>query len=140
MNLPTLEKLIEKFKISESNILGFVWSDDCSIDVRYFVIVYYTNDQNCLIKLTSGCDLFSSCTPSWDKKFIQKLQKTAKKQNKNELILHEDIFHSFINCKALFDQLFKLQAIRIQIKTNTSITEQTIVLPIKQIFTETSSF
>jgi hypothetical protein len=63
------------------------------------------------------------------------LQKTARKQNKNELIVHDDVFNSFINCKALFDQQFKLQAIQIQIKTNTSTTEQTIPLPIKHIFT-----
>jgi len=140
LNLPTLDKLIEKLKISESNILGFVWCDDCSMDVRYFVLVYYLNDENNLLKFTSGCDLSGFSSPSWDKDYVQSLQKKAKKENKSELIVHEEIFHSFINCKALFDQQFKLQAIQIKIKTNTSTTEQTIPLPIKQIFTQTASF
>jgi len=127
--------LIEKLNISESNILGFVWCDDCSIDVRYFSLIYYSNNENNLLQFSFGCDLSSCHLPSWDKQYVQKLQKTARKQNKNELIVHEDVFNSFINCKALFDQQFKLQAIQIKIKTNTSTTEQTIPLPIKHIFT-----
>jgi len=137
LNLPTLDKLIEKFNLSQSDILGFVWSDDCSIDIRYFILIYYLNN---LIKFTFGCDLSSFRSPSWDKQFVQTLQKTAKKQNKNELIVHEDVFDPFIKCKALFDQQFKLQAIIIKIITNTSTTEQTIPLPIKHIFTQTASF
>jgi len=140
LNLPTLEKLIEKLNISQSNVLAFVWSDDCSIDIRYFIIIYYLNNQENLLKFTFGCDLSSFRSPSWDKQFIQTLQKTARKQNKTELIVHENVFDPFINCKALFDQQFKLQAIQIKIKTNTSTTEQTIPLPIKHIFTQTASF
>ncbi len=140
MNLPTFDKLMNKFDLSESNILGFVWCDDCSIDIRYFLLIYYSNDEDILIKFCFGCDLSSYRRPSWNKQDIQTLQKTARKQNKNKLIVHEGVMDPFFHCTALFDQQFKFQAIQIQIQTKTSTIEQIIPLTIKNIFTETSSF
>jgi hypothetical protein len=131
---------MNKFNLSQSNILGFVSCDDCSIDVRYFLLISYSNDENNLIQFCFGCDLSSYCRPSWNKKDVQTLQKTARKQDKNQLIVHEGVMDPFFHCKALFDQQFKLKAIQIQIQTKTSTTEQIIPLPIKDIFSETSSF
>ncbi|CAF3814671.1 unnamed protein product [Rotaria sordida] len=134
LNLPTLEKLIDQLNICQSNILGFVSADDCLIEIRYFALVYYSNDENSFIKFSFGCDLSSRRSPSWDKQYVKNLQKKAKQEKKFELIVHENIFDPFIHCLALFDHCFRLQAIYIKIKTNTSITIQTISLPIQQIF------
>jgi hypothetical protein len=120
-----------KLNLAQSNILGFVWADHCSIDVRYFALIYYTNDDQPLLKFSFGCSLSSLCSSSWNQQFIKTLQKTAK----YELIVHQGVFDPFVDCVALFDEHFNLQGIRIKIKTNTSTTVQTIPLPIKQIFT-----
>ncbi|UJR29810.1 hypothetical protein I4U23_017354 [Adineta vaga] len=142
LNLPTLEKLIDKLHLSSSTILGFVSTDDCSIEIRYFVLIYSINDdeKNSFIKFTFGCDLSCFRSPTWDKQFIKTLQKRAKKEHRFELIVHEDIFDSFIHCLALFNENFKLHAIRITIKTKTSQTIQIIPLPIQQIFAEYDIF
>jgi hypothetical protein len=129
-----------KLNLAQSNILGFVWADDCSIDTRYFALIYHSNDDQSLLKFSFSCSLSSSHSPSWDKQYVKTLQKTAKQQRKHELIVHEGVFDPFVNCVALFDEYFKLQGIRIQIKTNTSKTIETIALPIQQIFTESQSF
>lgn len=131
---------MNKLNLSESNILGFVSCDDCSIDVRYFLLISYSNDEDNLIKFCFGCDLSSYRHPSWNKQDIQRLQKTARKQNKNQLIIHEGVMDPFFLCIALFDQQFKFQAIQIKIQTKTSTTEQIIPISIKNIFTESSSF
>jgi hypothetical protein len=131
---------MNKFNLSESNILGYVWCDDCLIDLRYFLLISYSNDEDARIQFCFGCDLSSYRRPSWTKRDIQTLQKTAKIQNKNQLIVHEDIMNPYFDCKALFDQQFKLNGIKINIQTKTSTIEQIIPLRIKEIFTEISSF
>ncbi|CAF5052930.1 unnamed protein product, partial [Rotaria sp. Silwood1] len=136
LNLPTLEKLIDKLNLSQKNILGFISADDCSIEIRYFVLIYYSNDKKSCIIFSFGCDFSSLRSPSWDKKYIKTLEKLAKQEKKSELIVHENVFDPFFYCQALFDHHFRLQAIRVTIKTNTSTTIQIIPLPIKQIFTE----
>lgn len=140
LNLPTLTKLMNKFHLSESNILGFVSADDCSIEIRYFVLISYSNENESFIKFSFGCDLSSLRSPTWDKQYVKTLQKTAKKDKKSQLIVHENVFDQFFHCIALFDKYFKLEAIQITIHTNTSTTIQTISLPIKQIFTEYQIF
>jgi hypothetical protein len=129
-----------KLNVAESNILGFVWADNCSIDTRYFALISYSDDDQPFVKFSFGCDVFSLRSPSWDKQFIKNLQKTAKKQGKHELIVHEGVFDPFVNCVALFDEHFRLQGIRIKIKTDTSVTIQTIPLPIEQIFRQSEYF
>ena len=139
LNLVTLDKVMTELKLIQSNILGFVWADDCSIDSRYFALVY-SDESQLLLKFSFGCDLSSLRSPSWDKQFVKTLQKTARQQRKHELMVHEGVFPPIIYCVALFDEYFKLQAIRIKIKTKTSTTIETIRLPIKQIFIESQSF
>ncbi|CAF2726054.1 unnamed protein product [Rotaria sp. Silwood2] len=137
LNLPTLKKLIDRLNISQSNILGFVSADDCLIEIRYFALVYYSNDdEKYSIQFSFGCDLYGLRSPLWDKQHIKELQKIAKQEKKSKLIVHEHVFDPFIHCLALFYNQYRLQAIKIKIKTNTSITIQTIPLPIKQIFNE----
>ncbi|CAF4474091.1 unnamed protein product, partial [Rotaria sp. Silwood2] len=137
LNLPTLKKLIDPLNISQSNILGFVSADDCLIEIRYFALVYYSNDdEKYSIQFSFGCDLYGLRSPLWDKQHIKELQKIAKQEKKSKLIVHEHVFNPFIHCLALFDNQYRLQAIKIKIKTNTSMTIQIIPLPIKQIFNE----
>ena len=131
---------MKKLNLSGSNILGFIWCDDCSIDVRYFLLIIHSNDDNSLIKFIFGCDLSSFRCPTWNRKDLRKLQRTAKEQNESELIVHEGVMDPFFRCKALFDQQFKLRAIRIEIQTKTSSIQQTVSLLIHNIFTETSFF
>jgi hypothetical protein len=140
LNLPTLKKLIDKLNLSELNVLGFVWTDDCSIEVRYFALIHHSNNDNSRIQFSFGCDLSSRRSPSWDLNYIQLLQKQAKQERKTELPVHEGVFDSFIQCLALFSDTFKLQGIRIKINTNTSTTIETIPLPIKEIFEESCTF
>jgi predicted transcriptional regulator len=140
LNLPTLKKLTEKFDLCQSNILGFVSADDCSIEIRYFALISYSNDNDPFVKFSFGCDLSSLRSPTWDKQYIKTLQKLAKRERKYQLIVHENVFDPFIHCIALFDKHFKVEAIQITIKTNTSTTIQTIPLPIQQIFTKYEIF
>ena len=131
---------MNRFNLSESNVLGFVWCDDCLFDIRYFLLISYSNDDETRIQFCFGCDLSSYRRPSWTKRDIQALQKTAKIENKSQLIVHDDVMNPYFDCKALFDQQFKLNGLQINIQTRTSTNEQIIPLPIKNIFTETLSF
>ncbi|CAF1239352.1 unnamed protein product [Adineta ricciae] len=135
--LPTQEKLIDKFRLSLLNVLGFVSADDCSTDIRYFAFIYHFNDPDTddpLIKFIFGCDLSGFRFSIWDKQKIKTLGKQAKKENRTELIVHEDIYSSIINCVALFDERSQLHGIRITIKTKTSQTVQIIPLRPDEIF------
>jgi len=141
LHLPTLDIVSRKFNVDQSNIIDFVSCDDCLNSVRYFLLIYFSNEKTeNELKFCFGCDLTLFYRPSWNKQFIRTLQKQAKKQNQFELIVHEDILSSFFICKTLFNQQFQLQAIQIQIRTQTSFIQQTIRLPLDLIFAQSISF
>jgi hypothetical protein len=71
-----------------------------------------------------------------EQKSIQTLQRTAREENKTEQDVYPHAFDSFIQCTALFDDRFKLQAVRIRLKSKTSRTEETVPLPIRAIFAD----
>ena len=130
---------MHRLNIAEENLVGFVWADDCSIDVRYFAMIYIPMDEQ-VIKFTFGCDLGSFRSPSWTKEFILVLQKAARKKDKKQLAVHEDVFQPFFNCFALFDEHSQLRAVQINIQTSTSKAQQTVPLPIQHLFEESQSF
>lgn len=130
-----MEKLIAKIKIEPSNILDYVYADDCNIDVRYFVLIHHALDsEQTRIIFSFGCDLIGLRSPSWNKEQVDILQKSVKQRNQTACIVHENVFDPFFRCIALFNHDFHLDAVQIEIKTTTSTTIKKVSLPIQMIF------
>ena len=71
---------MDKFGISKSNVLDFIWADDCLLEIRYFVLIFYINTGDNCLKFVFGCDLSLVYCPKWDKQFVQSLQIKSKKE------------------------------------------------------------
>lgn len=140
LNLPTLSKLTNKLRLSESSVLAFVSADDCSTEVRYFALISVAEDGEPRVKFTFGCDLSSQRSPTWTREEVKALQRTARQEKRSEMSVHTDVFDPFIRCFARFDHNFKLQGIQVNIQTTTSSTVEVIPLPLQRIFAQSETF
>ncbi|CAF0892504.1 unnamed protein product [Didymodactylos carnosus] len=128
LQLPTKEFLMTKCSIT--NIISYVYVDDCEDHSRRFVIIYL-NDES-ILTFAFGDSLHGLTPRYWDKSTIKKLQKQAKENGNTEIVL--DDWSSYGQYTALFDPItFILYAVRIELVSDTSKTEETVLLPLKQI-------
>ncbi|CAF1440379.1 unnamed protein product, partial [Rotaria sordida] len=127
--LPTKERIIEQFGYED--VIAFVYADDCEEDKRHWVAVYYEDKTK--LRFSFGDSLYGCTTQYLDTWLIKKLYNEAKKTASAEIVLNEwnDDCRTMT---ALFDQeTFILFGVRIELRTQTSKTIETILLPLDQI-------
>ncbi|UJR37736.1 hypothetical protein I4U23_030431 [Adineta vaga] len=127
----TAESFLKYNQSSIQNLVAFVYADDCEYDERIFIAIYIDNEHHLVIK--SG----HSYSISLDKKAIRTMEYNAKQTNTTE-VSFDSIYYQYETQEkkaiALFDsQTFMLYAVRLEISTKTSKTEQTILLPLEEI-------
>jgi len=127
--LPTKERIAKQFGYED--IIAFVYADDCNKDERYWVAVYYEDKSK--LRFSFGHSLSSSETKYLDTWLIRKFCNEAKKSGLTEIVLTE-WNHDWRTMTALFDkETFILFGVRVELKTNTSKTIETILLPLDKI-------
>lgn len=129
LDLPTKEKVKEKFDFED--LIAFVYADDCDQQERYWVAVYYEDKSK--LRVSFGDSLHGCETRYVDTWLIKKFCNEAKKSASSEIVLTE-WNHTWRKMTALFDRkTFVLLGIRIELKTETSKTIETILLPLDKI-------
>ena len=127
--LPTKERLIKNFDWKD--VIAFVYADDCNKDERYWVSVHYEDKSE--LRFNLGDDLSGYQTEYLGKQLIKKYCNDAKKTASTEIVVTE-WDRSWIAVTTLFDKkTFILYGLRIELKTDTSRTVETILLPFVQI-------
>ncbi|CAF0969352.1 unnamed protein product [Adineta ricciae] len=127
----TSESFIKYNQSSIYQFVAFVYADDCECDERIFMGIYIDNEHQLVI--TSG----NSYSISLGRKNIRTMEYNARQTNTTEMSF-DSIYHKDENEEkkaiALFDpKTFILYAIRLEITTRTSKTEQTNLLPLEEI-------
>ncbi|CAF2222014.1 unnamed protein product [Rotaria magnacalcarata] len=127
--LPTKEIIRKNFDFE--NIVAFVYADDCDADDRYWVIIYYEDKSK--LRFSFGYSLNGCETKYLDTWLIKDLCNQAKKTATTEIVLDE-WNHDWRTITALFDkETFILFGFRIELKTDTSKTRETVLLPLDKI-------
>ncbi|CAF0757070.1 unnamed protein product [Adineta steineri] len=126
----TSESFLKYNQSSIDNLLGFIYADDCENDERISMGIYLNKEYELVINSQNSC-------VSLNRKAIRSMEYKAKQDNTPE-ILFDSIHHQYETQEkkaiALFDsENFILYAVRFEISTKTSKTEQTVLLPIEQI-------
>ncbi|CAF5211795.1 unnamed protein product, partial [Rotaria magnacalcarata] len=104
---------------------------DCDADDRYWVIIYYEDKSK--LRFSFGYSLNGCETKYLDTWLIKDLCNQAKKTATTEIVLDE-WNHDWRTITALFDkETFILFGFRIELKTDTSKTRETVLLPLDKI-------
>ncbi len=129
LELPTKEKLMEKWNYTD--VIAFVYADDCDADERYWALVHC--EEKYKLRFSFGNSLSYSETKYLDPWLIRQLYNEAKKNALTEIIL-ADWNNEWRTNVALFDEkTFNLYGFRIELTTATSKTIETILLPLDKI-------
>ncbi|CAF1384523.1 unnamed protein product, partial [Didymodactylos carnosus] len=130
LNIETKESYLKKLDIPD--LIAFVYADDCDRDERIFTVIYLEKDvQHLIIRFSYGTYF------TWEKKYMKTLEFNAKQNSTTELELdsmNKTSESDEWKTTALFDsETSLLYGLRIQLKTKTSKTEETILLPVDKI-------
>ncbi len=129
LNITTKEKLIKAWNFTD--VIAFLYADDCIQEERYWALIH--SEDAFKIQFSFGNNLSSHQTKYLNKELIRKLYNEAKKNRLTEIVLN-DWNNTWSTSIALFDKkTFNLYGIRIQLKTETSKTIETILLPLEKI-------
>jgi hypothetical protein len=127
--LPTKERIAKQLDCED--IIAFVYADDYNKDERYWVAVHYEDKSK--LRFSFGYGLSGYETKYLDTWLIKKFCNEAKKSGSTEIVLTE-WNHDWRTMTALFDkETFLLFGVRIELKTDTSKTIETILLPLDKI-------
>ncbi|CAF3016068.1 unnamed protein product [Rotaria sp. Silwood2] len=131
LEFDTYESFVKYNQSSINDLLAFVYADDCEYDERIFMAIYLNTENQLVIK--SG-HMYSIIL---ERKNIRTMEFNAKQNQTTEVLLDSIYYQSDKQEKkaiALFDsQTNMFYAIRLEISTNTSKTEETILLPLEKI-------
>ncbi|CAF4614220.1 unnamed protein product, partial [Rotaria sp. Silwood2] len=131
LEFDTSESFVKYNQSSINDLLAFVYADDCEYDERIFMAIYLNTENQLVIK--SG-HMYSIIL---ERKNIRTMEFNAKQNQTTEVLLDSIYYQSDKQEKkaiALFDsQTNMFYAIRLEISTNTSKTEETILLPLEKI-------
>ncbi|CAM2715399.1 unnamed protein product [Rotaria socialis] len=127
----TSESFVKYNQSSINNLLAFVYADDCNDDERVFMAIYIDKEHQLVIK--SG----HSYSITLGRKNIRTMEFEAK-QNQTTEVSFDSIYYQYDKqekkATALFDsEYFIFYAIRLEISTSTSTTEETVLLPLETI-------
>ncbi|CAF3311485.1 unnamed protein product [Rotaria socialis] len=127
--LPTKEIAMKTFDFED--IVAFVYADDCDGDERYWVVIYYEDKSK--LRFSFGYGLNGYETKYLDTWLIKDFCNQAKKTAATEIVLDE-WNHDWRTITALFDkETFILFGFRIELKTDTSKTRETVLLPLDKL-------
>jgi len=116
---------------SINDLLAFVYADDCELDERIFLAIYLNKENQIVIKSDHSLSI------TLERKHIRTMEFNAK-QNKTTEVSFDSIYYQYDTREkkviGLFDsETFMFYAIRLEISTKTSKTEETILLPVEKI-------
>ncbi|CAM4900897.1 unnamed protein product [Rotaria socialis] len=127
--LPTKEIAMKTFDFED--VVAFVYADDCDGDERYWVVIYYEDKSK--LRFSFGYGLNGYETKYLDTWLIKDFCNQAKKTAATEIVLDE-WNHDWRTITALFDkETFILFGFRIELKTDTSKTRETVLLPLDKL-------
>ncbi|CAF1373813.1 unnamed protein product [Rotaria sp. Silwood1] len=127
--LPTKARIVKQFDYED--VVAFIYADDCNTNTRYWVIVHYEDKSK--LRFSYGNCLHGSTTKYLDTWLISELCNQAKQTDTTEIVL-DDWNDNERTITALFDKItFILFAMRIELKTPTSRTVETVLLPLDKI-------
>ncbi|CAF0783264.1 unnamed protein product [Rotaria sp. Silwood1] len=131
LEFDTAESFVKYNQTSIKEFLAFVYADDCEYDERIFMAIYLNTENQLVIK--SG-HMYSIIL---ERKNIRTMEFNAKQNQTTEVLFDSIYYQSGKQEKkaiALFDsQTYMFYAIRLEISTNTSKTEETVILPLEKI-------
>ncbi|CAF1532897.1 unnamed protein product, partial [Rotaria sordida] len=131
LEFDTYESFLKYNQLSINDLLGFIYADDCEYDERMFMAIYLNTENQLVIK--SG-HMYSIIL---ERKNIRTMEFNAKQDQTTEVSFDSIYYQSGKQEKkaiALFDsQTYMFYAIRLEISTNTSKTEETVLLPLEKI-------
>jgi hypothetical protein len=127
----TSESFFKYYQSSINDLLAFVYADDCEYDKRSFMAIFINKENQLVIKSEHSYSI------TIERNNIRTMEFNAKQNNTTEVSFDAIYYQSGSHEKkatALFDsETFMLYAIRLEISTSTSKTEQTILLPLEKI-------
>ena len=131
IELPTSESFLKDNSSRIKELLGFVYVDDLETDGRIFLAMYLDRENALVIRNSN------SYSAIYNRKTIRTMEYTAK-QNKTPEVHLEQIHYKTDSeeCKtiALYDpESYLLYAVRFELSTKTSTTEETVPIPIEKI-------
>ncbi|CAF3378021.1 unnamed protein product [Rotaria socialis] len=131
LDLITRESFLNSYQSSISELVGFTYADDCETDERVYMAIY-VNTENQIIVKNGG-----SYAYTFTRQMIRTMEFTAKQNQTPEVDLdyiHQSNARHSSRAFALFDpETYMLYAIRLELSTVTSKTEETILIPIEKI-------
>ncbi|CAF1107640.1 unnamed protein product [Rotaria sordida] len=131
LHLITHESFLKNNQSSINELIAFVYADDCDVDQRIFMALYLNKENELVIKNPSA---YSNM---FGRKALRTMEYEAKQNQTTEVHL-DRMHHQYrgLETKAfiLFDpETYLSYAIRFELSTNTSKTEETILIPIEKI-------
>ena len=131
LELITREAFLKNNRSSINELLAFVYADDCENDGRIYSAMYLDKSQNLVIKIPG------SVSGIYGRTALRTMEYNARQNKSSEVPLD----HLQYNCDddqgktiALYDpETFILYAVRLELATKTSKTEETIAVPIEKI-------
>lgn len=131
LDLPTRESYLKSNRSRMNELLVFTYADDCENDERVYMSMYLDETNNLVIK-TPGA--FSGM---YGRAALRTMEYNAKQSKSIEMPIEQISYQYYSNegkAIALHDpETFLLYAIRLEITTKTSKTEETIAVPIDKI-------
>ena len=129
--LITRESFLKSTQSSILEILAFIYADDCETDERVCMAMFINKDHRLVLK-TYGKNFMS-----YDRKALRLLEYNAKQNKSKELPLTQADYQRYTQSNrafALFDlETNMLYAIRLEVSTKTSKTEETVIVPLEKI-------
>lgn len=131
LELLTRETFFRSFQSSTLEMLAFLFADDCETDERVCMGMYINQEHRLVIKT------YDRSFISYDRKALNLLEYNAKQNKSKELPLTQVNYQRYTQSNkavALFDiQTNMLYAIRLEVSTKTSKTEETVAVLLEKI-------
>jgi len=131
LELITRESFLKNNRSSINELIAFIYIDDCEIDERIFMAVYLNKENALVIKNPSA---YLGIFP---RNRLRTMEFNAKQNKTTEVHLNEFDYQNYTNegkAIALFDsETYMFYAIRFELTTKTSKTEETVSIPIDKI-------
>ena len=131
LELITREIFLKSPQSSILETLAFVYADDCETDERVCMAMYINQDHRLVLRM------YERSTMSYDRRALKLLEYNAKQNKTKEIPLSQVNYERYTKSNkafALFDlETNMLYAIRLEVSTKTSKTEETVFVPLEKI-------
>ena len=131
LDLATSEIFVKGNNLSNAQMLGFVYADDCELDERIYLAIFISEEDHLNIRNISAFSV------SITRASLRTLEYNARQKQAPECFLeqmHYDSNGQTCKAYALFDpETWLFYAVRAELSTKTSRTEETIFVPIEKL-------